>query len=267
MPRRLLVVNVLLAGVSLTAAAFIVWELVTPRPTLQARPRPVPAPGAAPALAPAAPRPPAAAYTVVATRNLFSPTRSEAPATGVAGGPALSAAKPNLYGVVLRDQSPIAYLEDPLTKRVAGYRVGDAIAGGTLQTIAADRVVIARPDGKVDVKLRDPSRPRPAAPPATPQPGTFAPGAPPQRAPAVGMPPGAATAAPPGFTPAFPAPYPGMLPGRQAVTPPQVQLQPGAPGTMVGPFLLPGQRPSPTLGRRLPAPPISGAPAPGAPQP
>jgi len=57
---------------------------------------------------------------------------------------------------------------DPLTKRIAGYRIGDPIAGGTVQTISADAVLISRPDGIVDVRLRDhrsrvsPPRRRPA---------------------------------------------------------------------------------------------------------
>src|SRR2546425_9292640 len=70
-------------------------------------------------------------------------------------------------GVVLRDTNPIAYLEDPLTKRVAGYRIGDTIAGGRVEAITADHVLISRPDGIMDVRLRDPSKPRPA-PPAQP---------------------------------------------------------------------------------------------------
>ncbi len=247
MSRRLLLLNVLLGSVSVACAAFIVWELVAPWPAPQARAHP--AAPAVPAAEPEPPRPPAAAYNVVAARSVFSPTRSEDASTLTAGGATFGAAKPNLYGVVLRDQNPIAYLEDPLTKRVAGYRVGDAIAGGTLQTIAADRVVIARPDGPMDVRLRDPSKPRPAVtapgavPPGTVPPGAVVPGF---------IPPGA-------VVPGVPPQPPGAVPGRPVV-PPQVQLPPGAPGTTVGPFVLPGGRPSPSLGRRFPAPPINAAP-------
>jgi hypothetical protein len=68
--------------------------------------------------------------------------------------------RPNLYGIVVREGGSIAYLEDPLTKRVVGYRVGDKIVGGTVQTIKADSVVIERPEGPVDVRLRDPGKPR-----------------------------------------------------------------------------------------------------------
>jgi hypothetical protein len=90
----------------------------------------------------------------VAARNLFSPTRTESPpAPTVAASPAV---KPNLFGVVLREGAPIAYLEDPNTKRVAGYRVGDSVAGGTVQTINSEGILINRPDGNMDVRLRDP---------------------------------------------------------------------------------------------------------------
>ncbi len=241
MPRRLLFLNVLLGGASLLCVAFIVQQLVYPaRTSPAARPRP-PAAGGAVAPAVEAQRPPAAAYNVVATRNVFSPTRTEAPVTAAGGGAAGPVVKPNLHGVVLRDTNPIAYLEDPLTKRVAGYRVGDSIAGGTVKTIAADRVTITRPDGSIDVRLRDPSKPRPAAPPAA------APAAP--GAPAVG--------------PGQPGPPAAMPPRGQAQPQPQVQPPLQVPPALGGPPQLspfiPGRRPPPSLGSRLPPSSATGA--------
>jgi len=166
------------------------------------------------------------------------------------GGLIINIVKPNLHGVVLREGAPIAYLEDPLTKRIAGYRIGDPIAGGTVQTISADAVVIARPDGVVDVRLRDPSKPRPPAPAAGGQPPVQG-----QPIPGVqGLPPVPGAVQPP-------APIPQPTPG---VGVPRV-LPPGQPGAQV---IQPGQtapgfpspapfpRPSPSLGRRFPAPPI-----------
>jgi hypothetical protein len=179
MPKRLIVLNLLLAAAIVAGAAHVVRELTAPLPPIE-RPR---ATGAAPAEAPPPekPREPAGSYAVVATRNLFSPTRSEAPPAppqAAVVAPAVTLPKPSLYGVVLREGAPIAYLQDPTTKRVAGYRVGDAIAGGTVQTIAADRVVLARPDGNIDVRLHDPSKPKPApvAPTPRPAPGVQPPG-------------------------------------------------------------------------------------------
>jgi hypothetical protein len=249
MPSRLLAVNVVLAGISLLCVGIIVKQLVSAPPTVAGRSRP-PAAGSG---APPAAEPqhlPAQAYSMIANRNLFSPTRSETPGTGPVGGPIINIVKPNLHGVVLREGAPIAYLEDPLTKRIAGYRIGDPIAGGTVQTISADAVVIARPDGVVDVRLRDPSKPRPPAPAAGGQP------------PVQGQPiPGVQGLPPVPGAVQSPTPIPQPTPG---VGVPRV-LPPGQPGAQV---IQPGQtapgfpspapfpRPSPSLGRRFPAPPI-----------
>src|SRR5262245_5833348 len=224
MSKRWLTLNALLAVVAAGLAGYVAWELV--------RPAPAPSPARGKATAPAAPvslptaqdvPPTPGAYGMIASRNLFSPTRSDAPATSATStAPAVVIAKPNLFGVVLRDGAPLAYLEDPVTKRVAGYRVGDAVAGGTLKSIDADRVVLTRPEGSVDVRLHDPGRPRPAAPGPQP-PGTPGP-----------MPPG---------TPPVPGVIPPATPEGQAQQPPQVQgaVPPGAP-TPPG---TPGRRPLP----------------------
>ena len=258
MPRRLLAINVVLAGVSLLCIALIVKQLATARPTAASR-------GKSTATAPAEPGPagesrlPPQAYNVIAARNLFSPTRSETAGAGPVGGAAALIAKPSLHGVVLREGSPIAYLEDPLTKRIAGYRVGDPIAGGTVQTISADAVVIARPDGMVDVRLRDPSKPRPAPPQAgVPQPGLGQPPLP-GLPPIPGQPPAAGQLPNQGITPVPAQPRafspPGVatpspvMPGQPMPPPPAIQQPtPGQPT----PFSF---RPSPSLGRRMPPSP------------
>ncbi|MEX2147417.1 MAG: hypothetical protein WED01_10450 [Candidatus Rokuibacteriota bacterium] len=213
MPKRLLALNVAMAAVAALAIVYIVREAVAPMPMPGAgRPRPVAS--ASPAAASDTSRPAPGAYGVVTARNLFSPTRSEAPVSGVAGNtPAL--VKPSLFGVVLREGAPIAYLEDPATKRVAGYRVGDSIVGGTVQKISADSVVISRPDGPVDVRLRDPSKPRPAPVVERPQAGVppVAGGALPGVIPPAAVPPQAAQAVPPGQPPA------GFVPGRRPLPP------------------------------------------------
>src|SRR6266566_858496 len=251
MPRRLLLINVVLAAVSVLCIVLIVKQLLTARPP--AAPRGRPAVGSSAATAPAGdPRLPPQAYNVIASRNLFSPTRSETAGPAIAGGAPVMVAKPALHGVVLREGSPIAYLEDPLTKRIAGYRLGDPIAGGTVQTISADAVVIARPDGMVDVRLRDPSKPRPAPPqPGAQQP---VPGQQPLPSPGGGgqlpnqglMPvPGATQPSPRAFTPpGVPVPQP-VTPGQP--TPPPPAVQPPTPGQQV-----PFGRPAPSLGRRMP---------------
>jgi hypothetical protein len=232
MSKQLLALNLVTAAVATFAIVYIVQQTMAPMPMPGAgRARPVvPSNTAA---AEDTPRPSVGAYGAVTARNLFSPTRSEAPASCVAAAPS-ALVKPNLFGVVLREGAPIAYLEDPATKRVAGYRVGDSIVGGTIQKISADSVVITRPDGPVDVRLRDPSRPRP---PSVAQPPTGAPGAPPVAGGAL----------------------PGVIP--PAAAPPHVaQPVPGAPGQPPAGFI-PGRRPlPPNLLRRLPQNPPSDAP-------
>jgi hypothetical protein len=233
--RRWLALDALLALASLGLLAHIVWQFARPVPdAVAARRGATAAPAAgAPAVVAATDSAPAA-WTTIATRNLFSPTRSEAPAAAapLASGSALP--RPQLYGVVLREGAPVAYLEDPATKRVAGYRIGDAIAGGTVQSISADRVVLQRPEGPVDVRLHDPTKPRPPVPPAADAGGPVPPTAPVQRPPLV---PGVAT--PPAVMP--PPPVSGF----------------GAPETPVVP---PVRRPlPPNLLRRVP-PNLSDAP-------
>ena len=89
-----------------------------------------------------------------------------------------------------------------MSKRVAGYSVGDTVGGGRLQKIADDRVVIARPEGLLEVLLQDPSKPRPTpTPPAAPAvPGQVVPaqvGPVPPGPPQVGAPPNQAPPSPP----------------------------------------------------------------------
>jgi hypothetical protein len=239
MPRKLLIINALLLVIAGGSAAFIARQFMAPMAMpVPTRTRPAP-PAAAPAAE--APRNQAGAYASVAARNLFSPTRTETPSTATATAPS-PAVKPNLFGIVLRDGAPIAYLEEPTTKRVAGYRVGDAMAGGTVQTIGADSVVIARPDGNMDVRLRDPGKPRAAPQPATAGlPGM--PGAQPVGGPTVL----------PGIIP--PAGSGGVpVPGAVVTQPPGAVPQPGqvVPPTTPPP-VVPGRRPlPPNLLRRLP---------------
>ena len=191
-PLRML--NIALALVGCLLAATLTRELVAAHP-LPSPPVPRATRAVATAPPPSASAPPSTAgYGVIATKNLFSASRSE-----TAAGPVAAAGpKPVLHGVVLDGPKSRAYLEDPLVKRTFGYAVGDTLGGGRVESIAADRVVIGRGDGSVEVLLRDPSKPRPTPP---------APG------PAGGAPAGAApsgTATTPSATPSTnePAPAP-----------------------------------------------------------
>jgi hypothetical protein len=118
---------------------------------------------------------------------------------------------------------------------VAGYRLGDSVAGGTVTQIGADHVVLNRPDGEVNVRLRDPSKPRPVAPST----GAQQPGVPAGAAPTPQISPGAPGAPAPAVVP--------QQPGQAANAP----LPPTTPRRPLPPNLL----------RRLPPPAASDAPA------
>lgn len=163
MSRRLLGLNILLAVLSLLFVTYIVRQVTQPGPVAAPRPS-APTPAATPRAPAPAPSP--QTYSIVSARNLFSPSRSETTTTQAAIHAATAVRKPNLYGVLLTDGLRIAYLEDPATRRVTSYQPGDSIGGGTVETISGDRIVILRPEGKMEVLLHDPSRPRAAAPPA-----------------------------------------------------------------------------------------------------
>ena len=229
MSKRLLMLNALLVGASAGLIAYIGWQVASPKTDTPGR-RASSAPVASTATAPAATDRSGGAFGTIASRNLFSPDRTES-ASANASNALAALPKPSLHGVILRDGAPVAYLEDPITKRVAGYRVGDSVAGGTLQSISEDRVILTRPEGQVDVRLHDPSRPRPQAPP-TPGQAEVQPGV--QR-PAFPIP-----------QPGVPQPFPGAAPQR-GFQPPVTTLQPDLQGQQ------PGRRPlPPNLLRRVP---------------
>lgn len=171
MSRRLLVLNVILGVVSVALTVGIARSVLVKRSMPgPAAPRAAVAPPAATAPESGDQRP--TAYAAIAARNLFNPARNETTAAAV------NVSKPILHGIVIDGAKSRAFLEDPAIKRVAGYSVGDAVGGGRLQKITDDRVVIARPEGMVEVLLQDPSKPRPA-PVVAAVPGQPGPQAPP----------------------------------------------------------------------------------------
>jgi hypothetical protein len=229
--------NVVLGAIAVGLVTFIAWEML--RPASSGGPPNRPRAGASASVASAPPRPapePLSSWAVIASRNPFSPTRSEAPLTAAQVGAAANVPRPFVYGIVLKDGAPFAYIEDPVTKRVAAYRIGDTVGGGTVQKIARDGIVLARPEGVIDVRLHDPSKPRPAAPgPATPPAGQS-----PATAPLPGViPPAPQTQAPVAPHPRQPT---AEAPAVQPTQPPRVPFRRPLP---------------PNLLRRLPQPPAS----------
>ena len=101
----------------------------------------------------------AAAYPEIALGNLFDPHRMEAASRAVEPTTAWTGLV--LQGVVVEGGRGRAFLEEPATKRVAAFSVGDPVAGGVIEKISDDRVIIAGSGGLREVLLRDPSKPRP----------------------------------------------------------------------------------------------------------
>ena len=230
MPRRLLVLNVALGLVSLFFAVGIVRALLVkhplPKPTVLRAVAPTPP--VAPATASDAK---AEAYAAIAAQNLFNPGRNE---MGSSTAATASVVKPILHGIVIEGGKSRAFLEDPSIRRVGGYSIGDSVGGGQIQKIAYDRVVIARPEGIVEVLLQDPSKPRPVAPgpagPAVTVPGQPVPGQPVPGQPVPGqavpgqvpVPAAPLVQAPPsGPVQVAPPPAPGAPPAQQPAIPTQ----------------------------------------------
>ena len=200
MSKRLLAVNLLLAAVAVFSAVKLGQALSAPRPIPPPSALPVFQAPVAPRSEPAPARPSLPAYGVVASRNLFNPNRTEAVATAA---PLPPAARPVLHGVVINGETRLAYLQDPITKHVFSYKTGDTVAGGQLERIEQDRVVIRRPEGPLEVRLKDPDKPKSL--PSPPAPGVQ----PPRPAPPVG----------PGVRPGILRPRPPIPTQEEAGTP------------------------------------------------
>ena len=186
MSRALFLTNVVVGGLGCLFAAGIARDVITHRSL-----PPAPAPPATQSTLDAAPPspapPPLAAFQVIATKNMFSPGRTEV--TGAMAAAATAAGvRPILHGVLIDGARSRAYLEEPPAGRVLGYSVGDQLAGGRLESIEPNRVVIVRPQGRLEVLLQDPSKPRQVTGPAAGPPAAAGPPGPP--------PPGQPTRAP-----------------------------------------------------------------------
>jgi hypothetical protein len=171
--KKLLAFNLAMAAVAVVLGAWLVRDLTASRPL------PPPPPPRKAAAAPAPAEEPATqsaaedrltAYNVIVAKYLFNPSRAEGGAEVVKPAVPLPP-KPLLLGVVVDGKASRAYLEDPATKRVFGYQVGDSVAGGKLEKITDDRIQISRSDGQMEVMLRDPTKPKPPAPPPAQVPG------------------------------------------------------------------------------------------------
>jgi type II secretory pathway component PulC len=164
MPRSVLVLNLGMAGLSVFSSILIGQALFAPDahpPSRVVRPVAVTSPRNQDVATNLRSR---EVYDVIATRTLFhpnraEPTRSEAIAPILPPAPALA-----LHGVVINDDTRLAYLQDLATKQIFGYKTGDKLGGGQVERIEPDRVVIMRADGPLVVLLHRSKEPQPVVP-------------------------------------------------------------------------------------------------------
>ena len=95
-----------------------------------------------------------------------TPPGSAQPApTAPGSGPPRVPASLLLYGVIHGEGGWLAYIEDPKSRTVTAYRIGDSIDGKTVETIEDERVILRGPEGAIEIRLSDekpgvPKRPR-----------------------------------------------------------------------------------------------------------
>jgi len=159
MSRSLLALNLLLAGLSLFFLIRITDMVVRRGPALPIRVASSANSVAQVDLAVATGSSSGVAYDLIPARNLFHPDRAQPKRSDALIG-APPAASLMLYGVVGGDDNTLAYVEDPATKKVFGYKRGDAMAGGFIERIEPDRIVVQRTGGPIEILLRAPNKPR-----------------------------------------------------------------------------------------------------------
>lgn len=103
------------------------------------------------------------AAPAAAPRASIEPVTAPEPAVAPPRTGATRAGRPVLYGIVLRGDASVAYMEDPRTRRVTGFKLGDAVGGAVVEAIEERHVTLRTPSGAVDLRVDDP-KPGPAAP-------------------------------------------------------------------------------------------------------
>jgi len=67
---------------------------------------------------------------------------------------------PEVQGIIVRDEGAVAYIRDPQTNQVKGYRVGDKVGDAVIEKIGEREVVLTTPTGRIEVRLEErPTRP------------------------------------------------------------------------------------------------------------
>jgi type II secretory pathway component PulC len=162
--RPLLALNLVMVGLSIFFCIRIGHALFAPAPR--------PTSPVARTVAAAGPRdhgaarnsPSSGVYDVIATKSLFDPKRSQSTSSEVMAPRLRPAPTLALHGVAISDDTRVAFVQDLVTKQLSGYKTGDKLAGGQVERIEPDRVVIMRADGPIEVLLRRPKEPQAVVP-------------------------------------------------------------------------------------------------------
>jgi hypothetical protein len=165
MSRRGLALNLFMVGLSAFCSIRIGYALFTPdpeSPSPVARPFAVTVPRDHDVVRNSRPR---GFYDLIATRTLFNPNRSESASSEASARISPPVPTLALYGVAITDDTRLAFVQDLVTKQISGYKTGDKLAGGQVERIEPDRVVIMRADGPIEVLLHRPKESLPAVPP------------------------------------------------------------------------------------------------------
>jgi len=162
--RRLFALNLVLAGASVFCCIRIGHALFAPAlpvPSIAARPLSVP-PERHQDIGRTSHS--SGYYEQIVTRTLFSPNRADSVRLETTGGGELTTPTLALYGVAISDDTRIAFVQDRATKQISSYKTGDRLAGGRLERIEPDRVVIMRAGGPIEVLLHRPKESQSLAP-------------------------------------------------------------------------------------------------------
>lgn len=92
-------------------------------------------------------------------RVTFPPAAAQSPAPRPATA-ARTKGLPEVQGIIVRDEGAVAYIRDPQTNQVKGYRVGDKVGDAVIEKIGEREVVLTTPTGRIEVRLEErPTRP------------------------------------------------------------------------------------------------------------
>ena len=93
-------------------------------------------------------------YDVIASKNLFHPSRSTAQKPSEVSRPVSKNDIPQLFGTIITNDKKLAILEDQSSKRSTLYKVNDSVAGFVVSQILENKVILLKDGESIEVTLR-----------------------------------------------------------------------------------------------------------------